>query len=131
MLVQFKNRKLLAMASQLLEQYQVLKTNCQLALFLAFSFSTLLATTYTYFTIILALFIVMIIGAFLGYSGNFEDTVKTPFEKALKKYNDQPAEDDQSAQNYKSVWNEVQAEVRINCDGEMEQGRLTGHHRKG
>jgi len=66
----------------------------------------------TYFTIILALFIVMLIGAILGYSGNFEDTIKTPFEKALKKYNDQPAEDDQSAQNYKSVWNEVQAELK-------------------
>merc|ERR1739838_463641 len=26
--------------------------------------------------------------------------------------NDQPAEDDQSAQNYKSVWNEVQAELK-------------------
>ena len=73
----------------------------------------------TYFTIILALFIVMIIGAFLGYSGNFEDTVKTPFEKALKKYDDQPAEDNQSAQNYKSVWNKVQAEVRRNRDGEI------------
>jgi len=66
----------------------------------------------TYFTIILALFIVMLIGAILGYSGNFEDTIKTPFEKALKKYNDQPDKDDQSAQNYKSVWNEVQAELK-------------------
>merc|ERR1712043_106260 len=46
----------------------------------------------TYFTIILALFIVMLIGAILGYSGNFEDTIKTPFEKALKKYNDQPGD---------------------------------------
>jgi len=66
----------------------------------------------TYFTIILALFIVMLIGAILGYSGNFEDTIKTPFEKALKKYNDQPAEDDQSAKTYKSVWNDVQAELK-------------------
>ena len=70
--------------------------------------------------------LVLIIAIFdKGFSVNFEDTVKTPFEKALKKYNDQPAEDDQSAQNYKSVWNEVQAEVRRNCDGEMERGRLT------
>ena len=66
----------------------------------------------TYFTIILALFIVMLIGAILGYSGNFEDTVKAPFEKALKKYDDRPAEDDQSAKNYKSVWYEVQKEVK-------------------
>ena len=70
--------------------------------------------------------LVLIIAIFdKGFSVNFEDTVKTPFEKALKKYNDQPAEEDQSAQNYKSVWNEVQAEVRRNCDGEMERGRLT------
>ena len=68
----------------------------------------------TYFTIILALFIVMLIGAILGYSGNFKDMIKTPFEK---KYNDQPAEDDQSAKTYKSVWNDVQAEVRRNRDG--------------
>ena len=68
----------------------------------------------TYFTIILALFIVMLIGAVLGYSGNFKDMIKTPFEK---KYNDQPAEDDQSAKTYKSVWNDVQAEVRRNRDG--------------
>jgi len=66
----------------------------------------------TYFTIILALFIVMLIGAILGYSGNFEDTVKAPFEKALKKYDDRPAEDDQSAKNYKSVWYEVQKELK-------------------
>ena len=67
----------------------------------------------TYFTIILALFIVMLIGAILGYSGNFEEKVKSPLEKALKKYNDQPG-DDKNAQNYKSAWNEVQAEVRTN-----------------
>ena len=45
------------------------------------------------------------------YSGKFEEQVKTPFEKALKKYNDQPAEDNLSAINYKTVWNEVQAQV--------------------
>ena len=45
------------------------------------------------------------------YSGKFEEQVKTPFEKALKKYNDQPAKDNLSAINYKTVWNEVQAEV--------------------
>jgi len=66
----------------------------------------------TYFTVILALFIVMLVGAILGYSGNFEEKIKTPFEKALKKYNDNPADDDQSAKNYKAVWNEVQDELK-------------------
>ena len=45
------------------------------------------------------------------YSGKFEEQIKTPFDKALKKYNDQPAEDNLSAINYKTVWNEMQAEV--------------------
>ena len=71
----------------------------------------------TYFTVILALFIVMLVGAILGYSGNFEEKIKTPFEKALKKYNDNPVDDDQSAKNYKAVWNEVQDEVRIATKG--------------
>ena len=71
----------------------------------------------TYFTVILALFIIMLVGAILGYSGNFEEKIKTPFEKALKKYNDNPVDDDQSAKNYKAVWNEVQDEVRITTKG--------------
>ena len=71
----------------------------------------------TYFTIILALFILMTVGAVLGYNGNFEDTIKTPFEAALKKYNDRP-DNDQSALNYKNVWNEVQSEVKISVMGQ-------------
>ena len=55
MLAQYKNRELLTMASQLLEQYQDLKTNCQLGLFVAFSFGTLIATTYTYFMVVLVI----------------------------------------------------------------------------
>ena len=55
-------------------------------------------------------------------SGKFEEQIKTPFEKALKKYNDEPAEDNQSAINYKSVWNEVQAEVKI-IDGQTDLHR--------
>ena len=53
MLANYKNRGILDSASQLLQQYQDLKSDCQLALFLAFTFGTLLTTTYTYFTIIL------------------------------------------------------------------------------
>ena len=53
MLAHYKNRGLLHGASQLLQQYQDLKSDCQLALFLAFTFGTLLTTSYTYFTIIL------------------------------------------------------------------------------
>jgi len=44
----------------------------------------------TYFTIILALFIAMVVGAVLGYSGNLEDNIKNPLESALNKYDDKP-----------------------------------------
>ena len=64
MLAQFKNRGLLTMATQLLKQYQDLKANCQLAHFLVFGFGTLIATTYTYFTVVL-----MVSPCIDGYSG--------------------------------------------------------------
>ena len=63
----------------------------------------------TYFTIILALFIAMVVGAVLGYSGNLEKTIKFPLEEALKKYDDNP--DNQAKGALKTVWNEVQEEV--------------------
>ena len=63
----------------------------------------------TYFTIVLALFVVMLVGAILAYSGDLQDQIKTPFEKALKKYNDNPQSE--AGEAYKSVWNEAQKEV--------------------
>ena len=66
----------------------------------------------TYFTIILALFIVMVVGAVLGYSGNLESAIKDPMQNALKKYNDLP--DDKAGEAYKAIWNEVQEEVSAN-----------------
>lgn len=65
----------------------------------------------TYFTIILALFIVMLVGAILGYSGDFEKTIKNPLKKALNEYDDQPGTDD-SKKALKSIWNEVQKELK-------------------
>merc|ERR1711970_1401863 len=44
----------------------------------------------TYFTLILAMFIVMVIGAVLGYSGDLEKTIKNPLKKALAAYDDDP-----------------------------------------
>ena len=64
----------------------------------------------TYFTIILALFIAMVVGAVLGYSGNLEDTIKSPLENALNSYDDQPG-DNKAKGALKTVWNEVQKEV--------------------
>jgi len=43
----------------------------------------------TYFAIVLAVFIMCIVGAVLGYSGNLEDTIKTPFKEAIGHYDDQ------------------------------------------
>jgi len=65
----------------------------------------------TYFTIILALFIAMVVGAVLGYSGNLEKTIKFPLEEAMKKYDDNPG-DNQAKGALKTVWNEVQEELR-------------------
>ena len=64
----------------------------------------------TYFAIILALFIAMVVGAVLGYSGNLESTIKSPLLKALNKYDDTPGES-APKKALKTVWNEVQREV--------------------
>jgi len=65
----------------------------------------------TYFTLILALFIAMVVGAVLGYSGDLEKTIKTPLKTALEKYRDQPA-DNSVGFAYKEAWNEVQKELK-------------------
>ena len=80
----------------------------------------------TYFVLILAMFIVMVVGAVLGYTGfyqivslsaltfspagSIEDTLKDPLGDALKQYRDNPG-DDKGLQAYKEVWNQVQKEV--------------------
>ena len=90
----------------------------------------------TYFVLILAMFIVMVVGAVLGYTGfyqivgitnsltyhhplsaitfspagSIEDTLKDPLGDALKQYRDNPG-DDKGLQAYKDVWNQVQKEV--------------------
>jgi len=64
----------------------------------------------TYFTLILAMFIVMVVGAVLGYSGNLEENIKTPLNKALLAYNDSPTSNTNDA--YKKIWNEVQSELK-------------------
>jgi len=65
----------------------------------------------TYFTIILALFIAMVVGAVLGYSGNLEKNIKSPLLTALNKYDDTPG-DNAAKIALKSVWNEVQEELK-------------------
>jgi len=65
----------------------------------------------TYFVLILATFIVMVVGAVLGYTGSIEETLKEPLKEALEQYRDEPGNDE--AQNaYKTVWNQVQKELK-------------------
>jgi hypothetical protein len=42
----------------------------------------------TYFTLILVMFIVMVVGAVLGYSGDLDKAIKDPLKTALSKYKD-------------------------------------------
>jgi len=65
----------------------------------------------TYFVLILAMFILMIIGAVLAYSGNLETTIKDPLKKALEKYDDS-ADETTPEGAYKGAWNEVQKELK-------------------
>jgi len=65
----------------------------------------------TYFVLILATFIVMVVGAVLGYTGSIEETLKEPLKEALEQYRDTPG-DDQAQDAYKAVWNQVQKELK-------------------
>jgi len=64
----------------------------------------------TYFTLILAMFIVMVVGAVLGYSGDLEKTIKDPLKSALSYYKDDATEETDVA--YKTAWNKVQEELK-------------------
>jgi len=64
----------------------------------------------TYFVLILVMFIVMVVGAVLAYTGDLQSTLKEPLLKALGEYKDNPQGDPQIA--FKNVWNEVQAEMK-------------------
>jgi len=66
----------------------------------------------TYFTLILAMFIVMVIGAVLGYSGDLDTTIKKPLKEALSKYRDDATEQTDPLTAYKAAWNEVQEELK-------------------
>lgn len=66
----------------------------------------------TYFTLILAMFIVMVVGAVLGYSGDLEKSIKDPLKSALSKYKDDATDTTTPEGAYKAAWNEVQKELK-------------------
>jgi len=65
----------------------------------------------TYFTIILALFIAMVVGAVMAYNGDLKRNIKNPLESALNQYDDKDA-GNQAKAALKAVWNQVQKELK-------------------
>ena len=79
----------------------------------------------TYFSIIVILFILMLVGAVMGYFFEFEKRIKIPLDHALMKYNDSSSVPDERSVDrdainviadnhpevYKKTWNKVQEEV--------------------
>jgi len=66
----------------------------------------------TYFVLILAMFIVMVVGAVLGYSGDLDTAIKSPLQDALKQYKDSAEATDDPLTAYKTAWNTVQEELK-------------------
>jgi hypothetical protein len=64
----------------------------------------------TYFVLILAMFVMVLVGIVLRLTGDFEAVFKKPLEAALKEYKDIPDNDMETA--YKNIWNEVQYELK-------------------
>merc|ERR1711970_1145606 len=57
----------------------------------------------TYFVLILAMFIVMVVGAVLGYSGDLDTAIKSPLQDALKQYKDSAEATDDPLTAYKTA----------------------------
>merc|ERR1712215_188366 len=66
----------------------------------------------TYFTLILAMFIVMVVGAVLGYSGDLDKSIKEPLKNAMSKYRDDVTDTNDALYYYKEAWNTVQTEMK-------------------
>ena len=78
----------------------------------------------TYFSIIVVLFILMLVGAVMGYFFEFEKRIKVPLDHALKRYRDTNVTIDRSVDKhlidvlaedqreaYKKTWNKIQEDV--------------------
>jgi len=66
----------------------------------------------TYFVILLALFIGMIVGAVLVLQGKFDDQIKSPLLDSIKKYKDEPTSSQPKELAFKEVWQTVQKELK-------------------
>jgi len=66
----------------------------------------------TYFTIILALFIAMVVGTVMITQGDLGEKIKVSLKKELKMYDDTPEDNNAKAQASNTFWNLVQEELR-------------------
>jgi len=64
----------------------------------------------TYFTFVLLLFILLLTGGILAYSGDLKSTIKTPLLKTVAKYDDSATDGKASA--YKKAWNSIQKDMK-------------------
>ena len=65
----------------------------------------------TYFVMVLAMLILMVVGVVLGYSGDLDKTIKKPLKEALGSYRDNVDDTEPALLAYKNSWNKVQEEV--------------------
>jgi len=67
----------------------------------------------TYFAIVLAAFVVMIVGAVLGYTTDFDKAIKNPLQDSLRKYVDGPENTmTEVEKTYKAAWNQAQQDFK-------------------
>jgi len=64
----------------------------------------------TYFTIVLALFVAMLVGAIIAYSGNIEDQIKKPLKDSIKLYDE--SKQDKGNIGFRAVMDELQTELQ-------------------
>jgi len=66
----------------------------------------------TYFVMVLAMLILMVVGVVLGYSGDLDKTIKKPLKEALGSYRDNVDDTEPALFAYKNSWNKVQEEFK-------------------
>jgi len=66
----------------------------------------------TYFVMLLALLILMVVGVVLGYSGDLDETIKKPLKEALGSYRDDVDDSEPALFAYKKSWNKVQQDLK-------------------
>ena len=69
----------------------------------------------TYFTLVLVMFIIMIVGAVLGYSQSL-DEVGGALKDSMKQFVDEPKDEtDTTKKAITDAWNQVQTDVSFSC----------------